>query len=190
MTHADIERWNRKYADANPHAFVPDPLLVANAALLDGKGWALDLACGVGHNAIYLARRGYDVVAVDGSLTALRYCREAVAGTNLRVHPVVADLDRFVLPRGAFAVAIVFRFLDRSLIPAIKQSVAPGGLVIYQTFNVNKLRFAPGMQRKYLLEPGELKRLFSDFETIASNDAADIRGELSYWIGRRPAAPR
>lgn len=187
MTQADRERWDRKYAAGNPHpAFEPNPLLIQNAHLLDGRGWALDVACGVGQNAMFLGRRGYEVVAVDASLPGLRYGRTALASTGLRIHWVAADLDDFVLRRDAFALAIVFRFLSRPLIPRIKQALAPGGLAFYQTFNINQLRFAPQMHREYLLEPGELARMFADFETIATNDTPDISTELSYWIGRRP----
>ncbi len=77
--HPDIERWNRKYQNGNPNpAFEPDPLLSDYRHLLDGKGKALDVACGVGHNALFLARLGYDVVGVDGSIVGLRYCQNTL----------------------------------------------------------------------------------------------------------------
>ena len=187
MTQSDRERWNRKYAAGNPDPTLePDSLLVQYAHLLIGKGMALDVACGAGRNALFLARRGYEVVAVDASLLALRYCRAALAGTGLPVHLVAADLDDFVLPPDTFALAIVFRFLNRSLVPQIKQALVPGGLAIYRTLNVNQLRDRPDMRREYLLEPGELARLFADFETIATNDTPDISDKSTYWIGRRP----
>lgn len=188
MSRADRERWDKKYAAGNPHpAFAPDPLLIQQRHLFGRKGWALDLACGVGQNAVFLAEQGFDVLAVDTSLTALRYCRAAVAGRNLPLHLVAADVDQFALPADAFALIIVFRFFDRRLVPPIKQAVEPGGLVIYQTFNLNRLRSAPQMNPRYLLEPGELQRLFGDFDAVASNDTADNQEELSYWVGRRPA---
>jgi tellurite methyltransferase len=187
LAKADRERWESKYAAGNPNAaFSPDPLLVQHAQLFDGHGWAFDVACGVGQNAIWLARRGYEVLAVDGSFTGLRYGREAAAATDAHVHFVAADLDRFIVPEGTFALIIVFRYLDRSLVPRLKQAVVPGGLIVYETFNINRLRSSPQMTRSYLLEPGELARLFGDFETVETNDTADVREELSYWIGRRP----
>jgi tellurite methyltransferase len=187
MSRKDRDRWEKKYAAGNPHAaFTPDPLLTQQRHLLSGKGWALDLCCGVGQNAIFLAEQGFDVLALDTSLTALRYCRAAGAGKHLPLHLVVADVDQFALPADAFALIIVFRFYDRQLIPAIKQALKPGGLIIYQTFNLNRLRSTPHMNRHYLLEPGELQRVLGDFEKIASNDTADIGEELSYWVGRRP----
>ncbi len=186
MSRADRERWDRKYASGNPNAaFAPEPLLVQYQHLLDGRGMALDVACGVGHNAMFLARHGYEVIAVDASLAGLRYARTELAATRLSVHLVAADLDEFVFAHDHFALVVIFRFLDRALVPRIKQTVLPGGLVFYQTFNVNQLRVAPQMHRDYLLEPGELTRLFADFETLASNDAPGNRTPLTYWIGRR-----
>lgn len=186
MTQADRERWDRKYTAGNPNpAFAPSPLLVQYAHLLDGRGLALDVACGVGQNAIFLADRGYEVLAVDGSLVGLRYCQAAIAGTGRRIHLVAADLGRFVFPRAAFALVIVFRFLDRALLPQIKEALAPGGLLIYETFNINQLRWRPEMTRSYLLEPGELARGFADLECIATNDTAANTAELTHWIGRR-----
>ena len=187
MSQADRKRWEAKYAAGNPNlAFAPDPLLVRHAALLTGGGWALDVACGVGQNAMYLAKRGYEVVAVDGSLTGLRYGRAALAETGLPVHLVAADLDRFVFARDKFAVVIVFRFLARDLFSSLKKTVIPGGLIIYETFNVNRLTSSPQMTRSYLLEPGELAGMFADFDTIETNDTPENRSELSHWIGRRP----
>ena len=183
MSQADRERWNRKYGAGNPNAgFAPDPLLVEHAHLLDGRGMALDVACGVAQNAMFLARRGYEVLAVDASLAGLRHARAALAGQNLPVHLVAADLDDLVLPPDYFTVVMVFRFLDRALLPRLKAGLASGGLLIYQTFNVNH----PGMRAEYLLQPGELARAFGDLETLATNDTTDNRADQSWWIGRRP----
>ncbi len=187
MSRYDRERWDHKYAAGNPNpAFAPNPLLIQYAHLLDGRGLALDLACGVGHNAMFLAERGYAVLAVDGSLTGLRYGRPVIAAKRLPVLLVAADLERFALPAATFAVIVVFRYWERALLPAIKQAVRPGGLVIYETFNVNRLRTAPQMNRAYLLAPGELANLFADFDTLATNDAPNMQAELTYWIGRKP----
>ena len=183
---SDLERWNRKYSGGNPHPdFAPDPILTEHAHLLDGVGTALDVACGVGHNAIYLARRGYAVVAVDGSFTGLRYCRNALRGQNLRVSLVNADLENFALPAEYFAVVLVVRYLHRPLIAQLKATLKPGGLMIYRTFNANYLRERPVFNPDYLLKPGELAGFFTDFKCIATNDAPDVTETLSYWIGTR-----
>jgi len=187
MSHADIERWNHKYAAGSPNpAFTPDSILIQYSRLLEGKGLALDVACGVGHNAIYLAQRGYEVLAVDGSLTALRYCRTRLYEMPLSLHLVAADLDQFVPPPSRFALVLVVRFLSRALVPHLKRALTPGGLMIYQTFNRNRLLTNPDFNPDYLLAPGEFHQLFSDFEPIATNDAPEMRDPISFWIGRRP----
>lgn len=187
---SDIERWNQKYRDGNPNPdFAPDPVLKTCVHLLDGKGTALDVACGVGHNAMFLARLGYEVVAIDASLAGLTYCREAMRGKDLRLSLIAADLENFPLPRACFDVVLVIRYLYRPLIARLKTTVKPGGLVIYQTFNLNYLREKPGLRREYLLEPGELMERFADFEPIVTNDSPRIEENLTYWIGRRPPAP-
>jgi tellurite methyltransferase len=187
MSRADRERWDRKYAAGNPNpAFTPDPLLVQHAGLLASCGLALDVGCGVGHNALFLARHGYDVLAMDGSLVGLQYGRAAVRDHALPIQFVVADLDRFIPPPRRFDLVLVMRFLSRPLLPLLKEALVPRGLLIYQTFNLNRRRANPAFNPEYLLAPGELAEAFGDFEAIASNDAVDIADDLTYWIGRRP----
>lgn len=186
---SDLERWNQKYRDANPNPdFSPDPILSNFASLLDGVGIALDVACGVGHNAMHLAKLGYYVLAVDGSLTGLHRCRDALSDGNRRVGLVNADLDRFLLPPDIFDVVLVTRYLNRPFIGQLKTAVKPGGLIIYKTFNVNYLDERPVFNKAYLLGLGELAALFTDFTTIATNDTPELTENLSYWVGRRPRA--
>ena len=184
---ADIERWNRKYQDVHPTCDdAPDPLLIQYGNLLDGAGRALDVACGMGRNAIYLAGLGYRVLGVDGSIVGLQRARRAVRAAGVSVDLVAADLDRFTVPPDYFDLVLVVKFLSRSLIPALKQTLKAGGLFIYNTFNLNLLQERPGFNAHFLLEPGELAALFEDFDTIDSNDSPSIEKSLSYWIGRKP----
>ena len=187
----DVERWNQKYRNGNPNPdFDPDPILKSHADLLDGTGTALDLACGVGHNAMYLAGRGYDVIAIDGSVTGLHYCREAIRGKNLRINLIAADLEQVALPQNYFDVVVVVRYLYRPLIVQIKSAIKPGGLVIYKTFNTNHLRDRADFKKEYLLELGEMKTWFADFHSIATNDSPQLKENLTYYIGRKPSSSR
>ncbi|UCH52836.1 MAG: class I SAM-dependent methyltransferase [Pseudomonadota bacterium] len=187
MSVSDRERWERKYAAGNPNpSFTPDPILTQHVALLTGDGLALDVACGVGQNALYLAKQGYEVIAVDGSLTALRHCRAQLRRRPLPVHLVAADLDQFKLPAAHFALILVVRFLDRALIPRLKNALVPGGLLIYETFNIHWLQAKPSFNPAFLLEPGELAAQFADFELIATNDNPQMHDALSHFVGRRP----
>lgn len=183
---ADIERWNQKYLDRAAAPTAPDPLLLSYAHCLGDRGTALDVACGFGHNAVYLARRGYDVYAVDGSEVALRRCRAALRGEFLPVHLIVADLDVFAPPANHFDLVLVVHYLHRPLFPRLRAAVKPGGLLLYKTFNTRRLQADPRFPRGYLLEPGELARQFGDWETIATNERPVPSTDTTFWIGRRP----
>lgn len=187
---SEIERWNAKYFAANPNPrFEPDPLLVELAPRLHG-GMALDVACGVAHNAMFLAEHGYEVLAVDGSLTALRYARERLRERPLPVRLLAVDLDRFAPPAGYFDLIVVVRYLDRNLVSRLVRGLRPGGLLIYKTFNVNYQRERPAFNPDFLLQPGELSRLLGDLEPITTNDGPELRASETYWVGRLSVPPR
>lgn len=185
----DIVRWNEKYRAASDSAPAqPDELLVEHQALLTRNARALDVACGAGANAIFAAQRGCRVVGVDASLEGLRIAARRAKAEALALSLLNADLESWRPPPKRFDLVMVFRYLDRALLPFIKSTIRPGGVVIYKTFNRNFLEQKPGMNPDYLLEPGELARCFETFDEIATNDGAANREVFSWWIGSRPTA--
>ena len=87
----DIHRWQAKYRRAGPiQPLAPDALLLRHADLFVAGGIAFDIASGAGHSAVYLAQRGYQVVAFDCSSEGLRRAQQlaaqAVSYTHLRAH--------------------------------------------------------------------------------------------------------
>jgi tellurite methyltransferase len=176
MTRQDRARWEARYAGRDPQAYPEaSPLLARFAQHLPESGLALDVACGMGQNALWLAERGLRVLAVDFSLIALRRGLSEARARHLagRVTFVRADLDAFWLTPGAFDVVTVFLFLDRKLFPALRAALRPGGLVIYQGRNWRRLRADPTANPAHLLRPGELERAFTDWEVLAGGDVAD-----------------
>ena len=77
---------------------------------------------------------------------------------------------------------VVFRFLDRGLFPAIRDRVRPGGLVIYQTFNVRQRARRPSVSAEHMLRLGELPGHFPGWEVIEASD----EGYVSTFVGRKP----
>ena len=177
-------RWDNRYRTRKPR-FDPSPLLVRYAELLTG-GRALDLACGTGRNALFLARRGYCVDAVDisGVALTLARCEAERRGLLKRINFVQADAAHLPLaPTGArYDCIVVFRFLLRSIVPQLRRWLRPGGLVFYSTFNVRRLESHPEINPAYLVEIGELPTMFPDFEVIVAYD----EGEVSAFVGRSP----
>lgn len=184
MTHTDRQRWDRRYADpgAQLRKTAPDALLARHTPPAAPGARALELACGLGHNAIWLAEQGYTVDAFDISLNALRQAREEMLVRGVHVNFVAADLDQFALPKRAYDVVCVFRFLDRALLPEIRNRVRPGGVIVYQTLNIGHLAQHPETNPEYLLRRGELPEHFPGWTVLEAVD----QEHLSLFAARRP----
>jgi tellurite methyltransferase len=127
-------------------------------------GPVLDLACGRGRHTLAAAALGLDVFAVDRNEEQLAELARASHSLPGRVETFAFDLETGaipVLPRGPFAAILVFRYLHRPLAPMIESWLAPGGLLLYETFTVAQRSLGWGPSRdEFLLQPGELPRLF------------------------------
>jgi len=92
------------------------------------------------------------------------------------------DLESIELPEDAYDLIACFRYLDRKLIPAIRAAMKPGGLIVYQTFNVHQLERFPDCNQDYLLEPRELPSHFPGWQILHDEE----RGEYSFLVARKP----
>ena len=159
-----IAKWNARYA-AGGEAREAGPLpLVAAAVAGVRPGRALDLACGTGRHAVWLAAQGWQVTAVDGASAALDLllARARRAGCRDRVETLVADLEadppELTVAEQAYDLIVDCLFLHRPLFPAIRNGVRPGGLFVAALH-------IPGAGGRrghgYLLAPGELAAMVS-----------------------------
>lgn len=189
MTESDRERWDRKYgAGEGPVHFRPNRLLTDNRDLLAG-GRALDVACGFGGNALYLASLGYRVDAVDVSAVALARAQGEARRRGLEVSLVQADLTRWWVPPSHYDLITIFFYLNRELVPLLAAGLRPRGLLFQANRNKRFLEIRPGFDPGYLLEAGELQRLASiaGLEVLHSADSTPDRVHDSQIIARRPA---
>jgi tellurite methyltransferase len=176
--------WDARWADeAAGSPYEPHRLLVQHATLLGG-GQALDLACGLGQNAIWLAGHGYEVLAVDFSGVALAVAQEraVAAGRNDRIQWRQRDLDDWRPPTAAFDLVCVFRFLDRRLFRPLRAAVRSRGLLFYETRHSGLLQRQPESNPAFLLRPGELIARFAGWEIIYSAESQENAG----LVARRP----
>lgn len=185
MSDADVERWEERYAQylsgEKTAQFEPDDLLADHSALFPGNGKALDVATGLGANALWLAEQGYATSAVDCSNTGLSILQTEAERRNVEVTTHAVDLDRWVWPDNEFDVVCVFRFLNRDIFASIQQSLKPGGLLVYQTFNQNFLKDKPSFNPSYVLGDNELNEVFDSFEIIVN----DQTGKSTRYIARK-----
>lgn len=166
MSLKDKEKWNRKYQDAEyTSGREPCEWLIENSGLLTGKGKALDIASGEGRNAVYAASLGYEVLGLDISETGLQKARDLAREKNCHIDTLVTDLDNFEFEESAFDLVMCFYFLDRNLFPGIRKTLKPGGLVVYETFTLDHLKYT-GFKREWVLEHNELLREFQAFRVL------------------------
>ena len=144
----------------------PAQFLVENVALLP-KGQALDVAMGAGQNAIYLAKMGFDVEGVDISPEAVNSALESARTAGVSIIAKVADLEgAYRIEKDAYDVIICFSYLQRSLMPQIKDGLRQGGMVVYETFIVDQAQFGKPRNPEYLLKHNELLEIFRDFRCL------------------------
>jgi SAM-dependent methyltransferase len=140
-------------------------------------GRALDLACGSGNNAIWLADRGWHVTGVDRSRT--------IDDPRIEVH--IADLEKheFTIEPGTWDLIVMSYYLQRDLFPAVRQGLAPGGVAI-----IIAHMFEPGYeQSRFSFHAGELRAAFPESEVIAYREgrtSPDSRAVAQIAIRRHP----
>ena len=154
-------------SEQHSHNLGPSSFLVDHLALLP-RGRALDLAMGYGRNAVFLARAGFQVEGVDISPEAVAGALKAAREAGVRLTARVVDLEdgHYAIARGAYDVIVCFNYLHRPLIPAIKQGLRGGGMLVYETFIVDQARFGRPRNPDHLLRHNELLHLFRDFRCL------------------------
>lgn len=133
------------------------------AGLVPPGAAVLDLAAGSGRHALFFAGRGHRVTAVDRDVSRLP--------DHPDIEKLQADLeDGSPWPLGgrSFGAAVVTNYLHRPLMPALLDAIAPGGVLLYETFMAGNERFGKPSNPAYLLKDGELlERVRGKFSVVA-----------------------
>lgn len=184
----DRERWDSLY---NTHTYIfgkgPAQFLSEQVHLLP-VGKALDIAMGEGRNAVFLAKKGFKVDGVDISEVALRKARRLARENHVSIQTINADLNRYQIKPETYEVIVNIDYLQRSLVPQIKRGLKKGGVVVYETYTVEQLQnpTGPQLRRDTLLEKGELRELFKDFQILVYRETNDARAARASLVARKP----
>lgn len=132
------------------------------------KGKALEVACGLGRNALYLASRGFEVLGLDRDPEAISFCNAEAARRSLSFTARAVDLEQpSPIPDEGYTLVACFYYLDRNLIPEMKRAVRPGGHLVYETFLIDQHeRFGKPGRKEFCWGHNELLRLFLDFRIL------------------------
>jgi SAM-dependent methyltransferase len=161
-----LDEWNERYRKGEELDREPATLLVeATSSLSPGR--ALDLACGAGRNAVWLAERGWSVVALDGAA-------EAIKRVPAPIDARVFDLEQgrpLPFPDESFDLVLVLFYLHRPLFAEARRVLRSGGTLV--TSALTRGRFG--------VAPGELRSFFDDWEV-----RIDRAEEVAELVAVRP----
>lgn len=182
------ENWNKRYQNTTHSLSKARSFLMEFSHLLPRTGWALDVAMGLGHNADILSRNGLKVIGVDFSYVALQ---KAVKDYP-QILAILAELPNIHFKPASFDVLLNFWFLDRSLFPMIKMLLKPGGLLFFETMQVNRQYPLSEVNPAYLLAENELKSEFFGWEHLVYEEVVQITSRGGYQpavrlLARKPA---
>lgn len=176
--------WDKRYLAGEHVADEPHPV-VTEFASKRPPGRALDIACGAGRHALWLAEHGWYVTAVDSSGAAIEILQKRAEDRGVPVHPIRADLERseFVIEPEAYDLIVIVNYLQRDLFPSIRAGIPPGGCVIAVIAMVDDGPGIRPMNPLFLLNPGELRAQFEGMKLIH-----DFEGKPAGDPSRRRAA--
>ena len=170
----------------------PATWLTAHRALLPASGRALDVACGRGRHALWLAREGFHTTAIDRDARVVAAVNARARADRLPLVAAAMDLETGLVTLGtAYDVVVVVHYLHRPLFPAILAAIRPGGVLVYETFTRAQAARGRPTNPAFLLEPGELRRLVAGLEVLDAREG-DFDGRMvaSVVAARKPFRKR
>lgn len=176
-----IETWNQRYSGSGDAAGSEPAALVTKFASVETLGRrALDLACGAGRNALWLAGQGWQVTAVDGSEVAIQLVerRAQTAGVAIETQVVDLEADQYRIEPAAWDLIVIYNYLQHNLFPALQTGVKPGGLAIVSVHLAE-----PDRASRFSVQSGELQQIFARWDILHSHE-----GSPTGLSGGRPVA--
>ncbi len=175
-------KWNAIYADSDQtHEETKHPqkskaalVLQEYSYLLPNSGLALDLACGLGANALFLAERDLKTYAWDISENAIKRLQAYCEDKRVPITAEVRDIEQQPPTKNSFDVICISYFLERTLITDIMDALKPNGLLFYQTFIDEKVSDNGPRNPLFRLQPNELLKLFSRLHILAYQENGTV----------------
>lgn len=165
MSEEDRNKWDQRYAEDSYHKNNPVTLIEEWLPRLP-VGRALDVACGAGRNAIYLAQAGYRVDAIDISSEGLKLARQKAEGQGLGINWIEQDLDQPYPFDTNYDLIIVMWFVDLELITRLCDCLAPGGYLLCEEHLITEQAVIGPKGPGYRVAPGVLRDAVSGLEVL------------------------
>lgn len=201
MSEADREKWNARYREgAYETRQHPSELLVdrlPGLVLPESGGKAIDVACGSGRNSLYLARRGWQVDAVDISETALEQLEDKARAEGLPISCINRDLEQELdvatdfLVADSYDLAIMFRYAHSALVAPLSRALKPGGYLIVESHLVTEADVVGPRGTRHRVAAGELRAAALGLELLVYSEGIVLDPDgrsaaIARMVARRP----
>lgn len=168
------QKWDQIYSDANKKSIASVYVLTEYQYLLPHTGSALDVACGLGGNAIFLAQRGLQTQAWDISEQAIQKLTQFCELNNINLKTSVRDVQEHPPAENSFDVICVSYYLERDIAENIISALKPNGLLFYQTFIAESVSEHGPRNPKYRLHQNELLNMFAPLHILAYQEIGHV----------------
>jgi len=167
-----VKKWDEHYKTASHRP--ASRVLLENQHLLPTHGLALEIACGLGNNALLLAKQGMETHAWDISAVGIEQLQNKAQEENLAIIGGVRDAIQDPPAVESFDVIVVTHFLDRTLVPHLLAALRPQGLLFYQTFTKIKVDDTGPKNPDFLLGDNELLSLCQPLHLLAYREEGQL----------------
>ncbi len=183
-------KWNARYAEQSAGAAREISACLREWVVQAPPGKALDIACGSGRNAIFLASRGFAVEALDISAVALAQARQAAAAAGAQLDWIEHDLDEGLPAAGSYQLVIQMHYVNAAITRSVPSLLAPGGVFICQQHLQTSEAVGGPQSPQHRVAAGELPQQVVDLEVLHYTEAfrSDPDGQrfaLATLVARR-----
>jgi SAM-dependent methyltransferase len=178
MSELDRDKWNQRYTEDSQRKDNPVTLLQEWVPKLRA-GKALDVACGAGRNAIFLARQGFRVDAIDISPVGLELARREAERLGLEINWIEHDLDQPYDFDTDYDLIVVLWYVNLPLITRLCDCLAPGGYLLCEEHLVTEQQVVGPTSPRFRVVPGALPGAVAglEIELYEESVVEDIAGE-------------
>lgn len=160
---SDKIKWDEKYTQSST---LNPPLELLKTFIQKAHiGKALDIACGLGRNSLFMRDYGFIVDSIDISIVALKNLEK-----EPNIHTFCKDLDDFKISKNSYHLICNSYFLQRNFFRGIYEGLKQDGILIFETFLYNPLLSNPSSNPHYFLQPNELLDAFCNLEILFYNE--------------------
>lgn len=189
MSQLDRNKWNQRYAEDSYRKTNPVTLLEEWLPKLP-VGRALDVACGAGRNALYLARAGFTVDAIDISHEGLKLAKEQAESQGLSINWIEHDLDETYAFERDYDLIVVMWYVDLVLVKQLGECLAPGGYLLCEEHLVSDQETVGPKNDNFRVKPGALRSAITGLGVLLYEESVETYSENERVASARVVAKK